>query len=294
MSIKKIIITKGIYLDKELRLLVSFDENDKALDIINLDRAFVGTMHEATVEKVLSDINACILKLDCGEKGFIENKRLVPTEFIERHSDKKLVCQADKFYVSISQDRKGSKPYSCHFVKTADFSKDQGFIGFFIDEFCLDHVEIITDLPEISELDYNVRYYSDEAFSLWQLYGLTTILDEVLNKCVYLKSGGNIVIEPTEALTVIDVNSGRNSGKTDAMKTNVEAISAAIRQIRLRSISGIIIMDLLKVAPGEEDKLLEIAEEEFSSDYSIVDIHGFTKLGLLEITRSRMFAPFSI
>jgi len=82
MSIKKCVITKGIYENEELRLLVSFDEKDNAVDLINIDNTRVGLTCEATVEKVLKDIDSCILKLSIGEKGFIENRKLNPEEYI--------------------------------------------------------------------------------------------------------------------------------------------------------------------------------------------------------------------
>jgi ribonuclease G len=291
MSIKKCVITKGIYNDKELRLLVSFDENDKPLDVINLDITKVGTVCEAAVEKVLNDIDACILKLSTGDKGFIENRKLKPEFFIERHSEKKKVCQADKFWVQISQDRKGAKPFSCNFIKDNPTSDYRDFIDFFIEKFADKDCEIVSDLDEIISKNLNVRAYTDESFSLWQLFDLTKLLDNVTLKVAYIKNGGNIVIEPTEAMTVIDVNSGKNGGKGSPMETNRQALEEIAAQLRLRSISGIIIIDLLKVSNKEEDKLIEIAKDAFKDDYSNVTIHGFTNLGLMEITRSRLFSP---
>ena len=291
MSIKKLVITKGTYLDRELRLLVSFDENDKPLDVINLDITKVGTVCEAAVEKVLNDIDACILKLSTGDKGFIENRKLKPEFFIERHSEKKKVCQADKFWVQISQDRKGVKPFSCNFIKDNPTSDYRDFIDFFIEKFADKDCEIVSDLDEIISKNLNVRAYTDESFSLWQLFDLTKLLDNVTLKVAYIKNGGNIVIEPTEAMTIIDVNSGKNGGKVSPMETNRQALEEIAAQLRLRSISGIIIIDLLKVSNKEEDKLIEIAKDAFKDDYSNVTIHGFTNLGLMEITRSRLFSP---
>ncbi len=291
MSIKKCVITKGIYNDKELRLLVSFDENDKPLDVINLDITKVGTVCEAAVEKVLNDIDACILKLSTGDKGFIENRKLKPEFFIERHSEKKKVCQADRFWVQISQDRKGAKPFSCNFIKDNPTSDYRDFIDFFIEKFADKDCEIVSDLDEIISKNLNVRAYTDESFSLWQLFDLTKLLDNVTLKVAYIKNGGNIVIEPTEAMTVIDVNSGKNGGKGSPMETNRQALEEIAAQLRLRSISGIIIIDLLKVSNMEQDKLIEIAKDAFKDDYSNVTIHGFTNLGLMEITRSRLFSP---
>ncbi len=294
MNIKKIIITKGIYLDKELRLLVSFGKDDKYLDIINLDKTLIGTKHIATVEKVMKDIDSSILKLSCDQKGFIENSKLNPDEFIEKHSQKKLVCQSDKFYVQITQDSKGTKPYSCTFISKQEYKEsNSGFIEYFISKYCCSDTEIITDLKDISLNSFNYKYYNDKDISLWKLYDLTKILNNTLKHHVYLKSGSNIVIESTEALTVIDVNSSKSYGKSNPMVINQEALVAISREIRARSISGIIIVDLLKVSKSQREELVSFSKELFASDISNTVVHGFTNLGLLEITRSRSLAPFT-
>lgn len=291
MSIKKIVITKGIYENKELRLLVSFDENDSPLDIINLDNTQIGTVCTATVEKVISDIDSCICKLSIGEKGFIESKKLFPEYYLVRHSDKKKVCQGDQFYVVITQDKKGSKPFSCNFVKhLIDDYKNNGFIYHYINEYASSDYEIVSDLEEVINTDLNVRAYTDESYSLWNLYDLTKLLKNITSNVCHLKDGGNIVIEPTEALTVIDVNSSKNHGKGTAFDTNKQAIDEVIKQIRLRSISGIIIIDMLKVSKDEEQELIRYFKDNSNDDISNVSVHGFTHLGLLEITRSRNFS----
>ena len=272
--------------------MVATDENDKPLDLINLDVTKNGEIHEAAVEKVLNDIDACIVKLDNGDKGFIENRKLKPDCFLVRHSEKKLVCQADKFYVQISQDRKGVKPYSCNFIcSISENMKGYGFLNYYVDRIANDKCEIISDLSDFLDNDLNVRYYEDDNISLWNLYGMVSTLDKATSKIVHLKSGANIVIEPTEALTVIDVNTSKNYGKSTAFDTNIEALKEIAKQVRLRSISGIIIIDLLKVSKEKQVELMEFAKQAFSNDYSQVTIHGFTNLGLLEITRSRIFAP---
>lgn len=295
MSIKKIVITKGIYKEKELRLLVSFDEKDKPLDIINLDVTKVGTVCEATVEKVLNDIDASILKLSTGDKGFIENIKLKPEFFTVRHSEKKLVCQEDKFWVEISQDKKGSKPFSCKFIeKINEDNTSKDFIDYFFSKYASPDCDIISDVAEVIKKNLNVRPYVDEEYSLWNLYGFTKLLDSVTSKIVYLKNGGNIVIEQTEALTVVDVNSAKNGGKATFMETNIQAIDALVSQLRLRSLSGIIIVDLLKVSKDEEAELREYFKELCKDDISSMTGHGFTNLGLFEITRSRIFSPFNI
>ncbi len=294
--IKKVIVTKGIYNGTELKLFVSLDDKDKALDIINLDNTKIGTICEAVVEKVLPDIEACILKLSTGDKGFIEIKKLKPEFYLERHSEKKIVCQGDSFLVQISQDKKGSKPYSCNFLSDKDVDTDYDFIDYYINHFVNNdnNYEIVSDLPEVISKSLSVRAYNDDSYSLWQLYDFTKLLDNITSKIVYLKNGGNIIIEQTEALTVIDVNSGKNNGKGFTLETNMQALEELSRQIRLRSISGIIIVDLLKMSKENEQKLTLFFKSLSNEDYSSVNVHGFTNLGLLEITRSRIFAPLTI
>lgn len=295
MSIKKIVITKGTYLDRELRLLVSFDEDDKPVDLINLDVTKIGIHCEATVEKVLNDIDACILKLSTGDKGFIEIKKLSPENYIERHSLKKIVCQGDRFYVKITQDKKNTKPYSCSFLNIEDYKNDNtSYINYYIDTYCEKAVQIITDLEELELPDLNVSIYKDDSLSLWNLYGFNSILDKATSKIVHLKSGANLLIEKTEAMTIVDVNSSKNYGKTDFYKINEEAIRELVRQLRLRSISGIILVDLLKVSTAEQDDLINELKEASQDDISQINIHGFSNLGLLELTRSRNLAPFTI
>ncbi len=295
MSIKKCVITKGIYNDKELRLLVSFDEDDKPIDLINLDITKIGIHCEATVEKVLSDIDACILKLSTGDKGFIEIKKLSPENYLERCSLKKKVCQGDRFYVKITQDKKNTKPYSCSFLKIEDYKNDNtSYINYYIETYCDEAVQIITDLEEYKSPNLNIRFYNDDSLSLWNLYSFNSILDKATSKIVHLKSGANLLIEKTEAMTIVDVNSSKNYGKTDFYKINEEAIVELIRQLRLRAISGIILVDLLKVSTEEQNALINEIKKASKNDISQINVHGFSNLGLLELTRSRNLAPFTI
>lgn len=138
----------------------------------------------------------------------------------------------------------------------------------------------------------NIRYYDDESFSLDKLYALKTRIDESLSKKVYLQSGAYLVIEQTEALSVIDVNTGKNiSAKNlndSIYKVNVEAAIESARQIKLRNLSGIILIDFINMEDRKrKDKLLEILNKEFESDKLKAKALGFTKLDLVEITRQR-------
>ena len=116
--------------------------------------------------------------------------------------------------------------------------------------------------------------------------------DRALQRFVWLPCGGNLVIDPCEALTVIDVNSAKHTGKQNLEETilqvNTEACAEIARQIRLRALSGIIIVDMIDME-REEDRsaILDILAEALSHDRVKTVIHGYTSLGLIELTRKK-------
>ena len=129
--------------------------------------------------------------------------------------------------------------------------------------------------------------------NILELYDLNRQLEELENRKVWLKCGGFITIDKTEALTAIDVNSGKYTGKKDLEQTiftvNKEATIEIAKQLRLRDIGGIIIIDYIDMQDKEnEEKILEIFKENLSKDRSKTQIVGFSKLNLLEMTRKHM------
>lgn len=121
-------------------------------------------------------------------------------------------------------------------------------------------------------------------------------MKKLLSRTVPLKSGGNIVIDRTEALTVIDVNSESYTDAENqeelALKTNMEAIEEIVRQLILRNIGGIVVIDFIKQKdPKSYEKLLSRFKEVAKRDGTRIEIFGFTNLGLLEITRKRTTRP---
>lgn len=128
--------------------------------------------------------------------------------------------------------------------------------------------------------------------------GVTAQVDKALRRRVWLESGGYLVIDQTEALTVIDVNSGKFTGKTDlaatALRLNVEAAREAARQLRLRDIGGIVLIDFLDMAAKEDQAAVVAAlEEATTGDRNRVTVLGFTRLGLLELTRRKQGATLA-
>ena len=161
---------------------------------------------------------------------------------------------------------------------------------------------VVTDQKDIYEeclSSFNqVTFYQDEQVSLFNLYRLQRILDEALEKRVWLKSGGYLVIEPTEALTVIDVNTGKYSGKKNLretiLKINLEAAEAVARQLRLRNLTGIIIVDFIDMKHEEDRAALMQALKRYTGlDMIKTTVVDMTALNLVELTRKKGRRPLS-
>ena len=129
--------------------------------------------------------------------------------------------------------------------------------------------------------------------NILDMYNIKNQLEELENRKIWLKCGGFITIDKTEALTAIDVNSGKYTGKKDLEQTiftvNKEATIEIARQLRLRDIGGIIIIDYIDMQNKEnEEKILELLRENLKKDRSKTQIVGFSKLNLLEMTRKHI------
>ena len=170
------------------------------------------------------------------------------------------------------------------------------------------HLEkIVTDDPAVFQellqafeqekvvTEGRIELYEDALLSLSALYSFKSKLEEALSAHVWLKSGAYLVISPTEALTVIDVNSGRCiTGKQENfyLKVNLEAAEEIAKQLRLRNISGICIVDFINLDTKEtQEKLAEAFKGFLAKDKVPAVFVGFTKLGLAEITRKKIKKP---
>ena len=137
-----------------------------------------------------------------------------------------------------------------------------------------------------------VKLYRQEDVGLFERFGIETQIEAALRSKVWLKSGGYIVINPTEALVAIDVNTGRFVGKTNleetVLKTNLEAVEEIVRQIRLRDLGGIIVLDLIDMTEEEHrQQVFAALEEELRKDRSKTKVLSISEFGLVEITRKR-------
>lgn len=149
--------------------------------------------------------------------------------------------------------------------------------------------EISNHLPYLVEQN-RVRFYDDKALSLKSLYNINGAMDELKRKLVWLNSGANIIIEQLETLTVIDINTGKNAKTSNVIeKVNKEAAREIARQIRLRNISGMIIIDFINMKSKEQDnELIEVLKREIAKDPVTTSFVDITKLGLVELTRKKI------
>ena len=142
------------------------------------------------------------------------------------------------------------------------------------------------------ELENKVEIEYDE--EVLDKYKIKDELGKLKNNRIWLNCGSYIVIDKTEALTSIDVNSGKYTGKENLentiLKVNEEATVEIAKQLRLRDISGIIIIDYIDMELEEnKHKIIELLEKEVRKDRAKVQIEGFTRLNLLEMTRKQLY-----
>ena len=162
---------------------------------------------------------------------------------------------------------------------------------------------IVVDEPKIYDEMKNFlsRFVADPkprlehyqgALPIFDHFGIESRIDDNLGKKVWLKSGGYLVVDQSEALTAIDVNTGRFVGKRDleetVLKTNLEAVNEVVYQLRFRNIGGLIIIDLIDMESAENrEKVYRALQEALRQDKAKTNILKISELGLVEMTRKR-------
>jgi ribonuclease G len=161
---------------------------------------------------------------------------------------------------------------------------------------------IIDDLKIYEEMnDFLTRFVADPrphlehyrgSAPIFDHFNIESSIDANLRKKIWLKSGGYLIVDQSEALTAIDVNTGRFVGKRDleetVLRTNLEAVKEVAHQLRFRNIGGIIIIDLIDMESAENrDKVTRALQESLRQDKSKTNILKISELGLVEMTRKR-------
>ena len=183
--------------------------------------------------------------------------------------------------------------------------KDHGFIVRIIrDVFTNDVTQFVVDSKEqyqgtlsylsssaLPELQSRVKFY-DKSTPIFENYGIEKELKKALGEKIWLKCGGYIVIQQTEAMVSIDVNTGKFVGKGDPDNTilsaNLEAVQEVVRQIRLRDLGGIIVIDFIDMDHPEHRKMVfKLLQEILNKDRARTNLLHISELGLVEMTRQR-------
>lgn len=166
-----------------------------------------------------------------------------------------------------------------------------------VDRLVVDSVEqyqAVLDLLAATAPEFRERVFLFQQHRpIFDTFGIEAELDKALKRRVWLKSGGYLVIDQTEALTAIDVNTGKFVGSTNladtVLKTNLEAAVEIAHQLRLRNIGGIIIIDFIDMTrPDHQQQVLNQLEQAVKADKTKSAILGLTELGLVEMTRQKV------
>ena len=162
-----------------------------------------------------------------------------------------------------------------------------------IDSIISNDKEYIENLKKI--VSPNIKLVVEENIDLLEKYELEGQIEKTKQRKVWLNCGGFITIDPTEALVAIDVNSGKYTGKTSleetVYKVNYEATIEIAKQLRLRDIGGIIIIDYIDMKNSEhKEKIEKLLKETLKQDRAKTQVEGFTKLNLMELTRKHICA----
>lgn len=153
--------------------------------------------------------------------------------------------------------------------------------------------EIVAYLRDVApKLAHKVIYYKSKE-PIFDHFNIEKEIARMGESHVWLKNGGYVIIEPTEALVSIDVNSGKFIGKkdheTNSLKINLEAAREIARQVRLRDLGGLIVIDFIDLQDEENKKKVFFElKKEFAKDRSITKIEGVSRFGLIEMTRQRV------
>ena len=282
---KEAVGTKGAKLTTEIsfagRYLVYIPSNDR-----------ITISNKISSEKERFRLKKIVQRIDDNFKGIIRTEAVGCTEEDLLRDIEEL---KDKYNEVEKEFKLGLGPKLLY--------KDLDFASKYVKDNVNDDIEkiIVNDIDKYNELNnivkninssYTSKLVLEENKDIFDLYRVQSQIDKCLNKKVWLKSGGYLIIEKTEALTVIDVNTGKFVGNSKLdetiYKTNLEAATEIARQIKIRDIGGIIIIDFIDMHKNEYKKeVINTLEIELKKDKRKSEVLGMTKLGLVEVARRR-------
>lgn len=321
----KIVITRY----NEAILVFLLDASGRTVEIF-CDRpdkqSIVGNIYAGRVTNIASGMNAAFVEYERGHTGYLRLGRKTNPHYINILRDDGPLREGDIILVQVKRDAAGKKGPSLtcrldlsdenRFVLNAGkdsrgllYENPEPYVSY-IDTYLRSDpdIAVVTDVSEVflNVRDHIRRYYpnreeqlsiyKDRSVSFDVVYSIHSRIRNATEKKVNLRSGACIVIEPTEALVSIDVNTGRSSDRGDPeneyLSVNLEAACEVARQIRLRNLSGIIIIDFINMRSDENRSQLLNALKGYLEDDPLKPVLiDMTPLGLVEITRKKVYRP---
>jgi len=225
---------------------------------------------------------------------------LIVRTVAEEQSDEEIVRDIDfltRAWKKIRARAARSKPpYLLHYDADLVYRMARDYFGDDVTEFTVNTIadyNKVSDLLHLDEMekDPRIRLYSDKK-PVFEAYGIEDEIWKATRRKVWLSSGGYLIFDTTEALTVVDVNTGKFTGSKDledtAFRNNIEAAGEIARQLRLRNIGGIIIADFIDMeSEDHKRRVLDELEKHLVRDKAKTSVLGITKLGLIEMTRKK-------
>jgi ribonuclease G len=266
------------------KYLVYFPNKNK----IAISRKISGSSEKNRIRNILSNLKAKDVGL------------IVRTE-AEGNSEEDFTNEykaLDKTWRLIEKELASAKPPTCIFEENAlENYLIRDLFGEHVDRLVIDDKafakQIVTQLEDLApELVSKVEVYKEDS-PIFDAWAIEKKIETIFHSRVYLPSGGNIRIEQTEALVAVDVNTGSFTGSNNysetIKKTNIEAASEIARQIRLRDLSGVIVVDFIDmVDEHHRQEVLDAFRIGLNRDRAKNKLYSFTELGLVEVTRKRM------
>lgn len=323
VKLSKLLITRY----KNKLFAISYDGNiANEIEYIE-NNSLLGSIHVGRVKKISKNINAAFVEIEYNKErqtvyfDMPDVKYIIfadEKEHTALHEGDDIVIKISKLPIKnklagatanisdVSTEVLDNIKARKNYIKSPSmlYAGESDYIEIIKDRLKYTAFDIVTDIKEVyekilsflkenhSELVNRVRLYEDPMITMNKLYSIDTLFESALDKRVWLKDGGYLFIEPTEALTVIDVNTGKNVQKKDAavvkLKTNLEALKESARQMRLRNTSGIIVIDLINTADKSEVDLLYHTMKDYLKEDRLNTVAiDITKLCLFEITRRK-------
>lgn len=263
--------------------------------VLTVGKTFVGVSSKITNAKLREQLKAWVTPYVTTEFGFVVRTQAQYANCEQIVQEIKALIllyeqtmHRGKFSTCYSQIYVGLTSYMQYIHRYSDVSKITTDIPWVRDE--LNMFLVQNDRP------LKVTFYEDKQWPLLKLKSLETHLSRALSPRVWLKSGGSLVIQPTEAMVVIDVNTGRFVGKKNSQETfykiNLEAAKEIGRQLRLRNLSGIIMIDFINMQDDAMDaKLMAELRKILEKDPIKTSLIDMTRLKIVEMTRKKERKP---